>query len=195
MRERIEAYEELKYTALNCGIETDDIPFLVKYILADFEWKRELRSTLIEKKSRIWSVSIISQLSKINPKALEVLETNIFKIVWQKEEQARVEYDAFLLNLDTSAVSKGLLQKFIDDTSTKLLIIPLSPKFEQLSCVSIDHQWVASEYWIIERIAKVTKMFRENSTIFHATRWSFSIKEDTLLTRGQIEQEPVSTIQ
>ena len=49
MRERITAYQELKYTALNCGIESDDIPFLVNYILANFEWKKELRSTLTEK--------------------------------------------------------------------------------------------------------------------------------------------------
>lgn len=194
MRERIEAYHELKYTALNCGIETDDIPFLVNYILADFEWKKQLRSSLVEKKSRVWAISIIAQLSKINPKALEVLESNISHFVWKKEIEARSQFDDFLNTLKTDDASKELLKNFIEDSNCKLLIIPLMPRFKEVACVSIDHYISASQYWLIERTHRVIKLFKENPKVFYASQWNFTVKEDTNITRYQIEQEPSETL-
>lgn len=195
MRERIEAYQELKYTALNCGIETTDIAIIVEYILANLEEKRALRATLVEKKSRVSAVSVIHQLSQTNPKALKILETQIHEFVSKKEMEAQAKYDIFLKTLNTDTESQELLRRFIHDTSTKLLIIPFIPKFEELSCVALVHQDVAREYSIIERIAKVMKMFRENAKVFYATHGRFTIKADTPLIRSQIEQEGISTIQ
>lgn len=48
MKERIYVYPELKYTAINCGIETTDIAIIIEYILANLEEKRSLRPTLIK---------------------------------------------------------------------------------------------------------------------------------------------------
>jgi len=195
MRERIEAYQELKYTALNCWIEADDIPFLIDYIIADFEGKKKLRSTLVKKKSRAYAVSVISQLSKTNPKALEVLENSISHIVYRRESEAREEYESFLKGLDTDDNSRKLLAEFVKDPRRKLLIIPRIPKFEELSCVAIDHVDIADEYWIIERISRVMQLFKEHPKVFHTTRWNFTVKEDTPFIRSQIEQEPIEAIQ
>ncbi len=195
MRERIEAYEELKYTALNCCIEADDIPILIDYIIADFEWKKELRPSLVKKKSRVYSVSVISQLSKTNPKALEVLEKTISHIVFRRQTEAVEAYKWFLRELDTDDTSRELLLQFAKDPRTKLLIIPRIPQFEELSCIAIDDVDIANEYWIIERVSKIMKLFKEHTKVFHATKWFFTIKEDTVLIRSQIEQEPSNVIQ
>ncbi len=194
MRKRIEAYHELKYTALNCWIETDDIPFLVNYILADLVKKRELRKKLWEKKSRLWAILVISHLSKINSKTIEVLEKSISSLVRKRIQESKNKYDMFLQSLDTDDESKELLKDFLENTSSKLLIIPLIPKFEELSCVAIDHSRIASKYWIMERVVRIIKLFKENPRVFYTTQWSFTIKEDSPYIRKQIEQIPRSKI-
>lgn len=189
MRERIEAYEELKYTAINCGIDTEDIPFLIDYISANFEEKSRLRNQILQKNSRKWAILVMLQLSRMNSKALEVLENNVARFVGKKEEEMREAYYSFIHSLNTDTISKKLLFDFLEHTDKKLLLIPLYPKIESLSCIALDHSESVTKCWFSERVSRIIWLFMEHPQVYAATQWKFILKEDTPLIRSQVEQD------
>ena len=197
MRERIEAYQELKHTAINCGIETTDIAIIIEYILANLEEKRALRPTLVEKKSRIQATAVISRLSRTNFKALEVLKNNISTLIAKKERIAIKRYNTFLDSLDMSDESRVLLGQFIDAPNKKIILIPstpLVPKLWKFYCISIDNSR-GFELPIVKKISAIIKFFKTDIKVSRAIKQHITILEDTHLIRRQMEQEAVSTIQ
>ena len=195
MRERITAYEELKYTALNCGLSPEDIELILKYIDSkDFEEKAVVRQALMQKQGMRGAAPIVAYIAQTNHRAKEVLARNIRNMLIQREQIARDEYRDFINRMNTDRESKELLERFLEDPLLKFLIIPQRPLFEGVNCVSVDHDWSVKNYGIIERAERIIKAFQEHPYMFYATRGKFSLKEDTPYMRQQIEQTVSYTI-
>lgn len=186
-------YEELKYTAVNCWIETEDIPCLVKYILSSLEWRKELRNQIITKKSRIWAATAFLQLARINPRIKEILEQDIGEFMNIKTQQAKETYTTFVQSLDTDRESKRLLFDFLENLDSKLLIIPLYPTQEKLSCIALEHNSITRGCWVIERSIKTIQAFETNPQLLMISQWTITIKQDTAYIRAQIEKDPGNT--
>lgn len=140
MRERITAYEELKYTALNCGLSPEDIELILKYIDSkDFEEKAVVRQALMQKQGMRGAAPIVAYIAQTNHRAKEVLARNIRNMLIQREQIARDEYRDFINRMNTDRESKELLERFLEDPLLKFLIIPQRPLFEGVNCVSVDH--------------------------------------------------------
>lgn len=195
MRERITAYQELKYTALNCGLSSEDVELILKYIDSkDFEEKAVVRQALMQKQGRRWAAPIVAYIAQTNHRAKEILARNIRNMLVQREQISRNRYQDFVNRMNTNHESKELLQRFLEESTLKLLIIPQIPPFESVSCVSLDHDQSVEKYGVIERGEKIMKAFREHPYIFYSTQAKFTVKEDIPYTRQQIEQSVSHTI-
>ncbi len=193
MWERIDAYKELKYTAKNCGIESNHIPFLIKYVQSSLEQRRILRNQAIQNKSITWAIPIVLTLSRINDKTLEILENHISRVIERDEYSYIDSYYRFIDHFDNDEDSKIRLIEFMEDVRKKFLLIPLEPKYKEMECIALNHRELWNKFGIKKRIDATIHFLTYHPNVYLATRWRFIIREDTPFLRSQIEQIPHTT--